>query len=91
LLPSTAEACLEAASVRRVQFVSCSSFLAYFRKQLGRVINGRKAESWGRVRSQGGNFTSNRSPGKGEKMKAFLQLGDKNSAFEAGVSYFQTT
>jgi len=47
-------------------------FFACFRKQLGKATNGRKEENWGRVRSLGESFTSNRSPGNADRMKAFL-------------------
>jgi len=48
------------------------SFFACFRKQLGKATNGRKEESWGRVRSLGESFISNRSPGNADRMKAFF-------------------
>jgi len=47
-------------------------FFVYFRKQLGKATNGRKEENWGRVRSLGESFISNRSPGNMDRMKAFL-------------------
>ena len=55
------------------QFIICASlFFACFRKQLGKATNGRKEESWGRVRNLEESFISNRSPGNAERMKDFF-------------------
>jgi hypothetical protein len=50
------------------------SFFAGFRKQLGKATSGRKEESWGKARSLGENFISNRSPGNADRIKVFLQV-----------------
>jgi hypothetical protein len=51
----------------------CSVFsVSCFRKQLGRVISGRKAENWERVRNRGESSTSSRSLGNEERMKVFF-------------------
>jgi hypothetical protein len=67
-LPPNGEDYLEA-SVSFAELASCCHFVACFRKQLGRVINGRKAESWAKVRNREGNSISNRSPGNDERFK----------------------
>jgi hypothetical protein len=70
------------ASVSRAELHSCRRFGACFRKQLGRAINGRRAENWGRVRSPGENSTSNRLPGNRQRRNPLCQLDDGSSALE---------
>ena len=72
-LVSNLKVLLESSLVNHFQFLTCTYlFLLVFRKQLGKATNGRKEESWGRVRSQGESFISNRSPGNADRMKDFF-------------------